>query len=330
MNLNTLNKMTRIFITLFSLLISVSIARSATITAISDGDWTDTSIWSLGRVPQSGDEIIIPASRNVDIPLFEGVDLTGPEVTTLRVLGTLDFALSDLTIDSGDGDSVIVGPNGTITPNGAIYFDARFNDPVFVTVFTGGAINGPVTIANGVLPIELISFEANVEETAVVLHWSTASEINNDYFTILRSEDGIDYIEIDTLAGAGNSSKILHYSYTDKNPLAGRSYYRIQQTDFNGDFELFDPISIDIDFTEEHSLSFTNPALRGGSISVSLQNVDKINSISIVNINGQIEYTAVPNNDRINIDINSDTKPGLYLIRVDGENYSESARLLIQ
>ena len=322
--------MNRFYISLLGIILSMSVANAATITAISDGDWTDSSIWSLGRVPQSGDEIIIPAARNVNIPLFVGVDLTGPEVTTLRVLGTLDFAISDLTIDSGDGDSVIVGPNGTITPNGAIYFDARFNDPVFVTIFTGGAINGPVTIANGVLPIELISFDASAEETNVVLYWSTASEINNDYFTLLRSEDGLEYVEIDTIGGAGNSSQTLHYSYIDKNPLTGRSYYRIQQTDFNGDFELFDPISVDIDIASEKSLSFTNPALRGGSISVSLKNTDKINSISIVNINGQVEYTTVPTDNRINISIDAETKPGLYLIRVDGENYSESARLLIQ
>lgn len=302
---------------------------SATITAIADGDWTDNSIWNLGRVPQSGDEIIIPASRSVAIPLFEGVDLTGTELTTLRVLGTLDFALSDITINSGDGDSIIIGPNGSIEPNGAVYFDTRFNDPIFVTSFSG-AVTGPAKIENGVLPIELISFQAKSEDNRVELYWSTASEINNDYFTILRSSDGIEYTELDSLPGAGNSSKIINYSFIDQDPLAGRSYYRIKQTDYNGDYEMFDPVSVDFISNNSRNISFNNPVLRGGTVSIVIDSSIEPNSITIVNVNGQVEYSANVLNRSINIEIDEKMKPGLYMIQITGSGFIVSSRLLIQ
>lgn len=85
------------------------------------------------------------------------------------------------------------------------------------------------------LPIELISFEGNCSNGSIILKWSTATETNNDYFTIERSDDGINFHSIGTLDGAGNSSSILNYSFSDAAPLSNGNYYRIRQTDYNGD-----------------------------------------------------------------------------------------------
>ncbi len=85
------------------------------------------------------------------------------------------------------------------------------------------------------LPIELIYFNGNCENNKAVLKWTTASETNNDYFTIERSTDLINFTEIGKLAGAGNSSSTLNYSFIDNNSLSSGAYYRIRQTDFNGD-----------------------------------------------------------------------------------------------
>jgi len=86
-----------------------------------------------------------------------------------------------------------------------------------------------------ILPVELISFDATlVNKNEVALTWETATEINNDYFTIQRSVDAVNWENIATVDGAGNSSQILTYRIKDDEPHSDRSYYRLKQTDFDG------------------------------------------------------------------------------------------------
>ena len=87
--------------------------------------------------------------------------------------------------------------------------------------------------------IELLFFNAKLENnTYVDLTWSTASEINNDYFTIERSQNGVYFQEFDIVEGAGNSTHKINYSLIDRDPFDGISYYRLKQTDYDGKFEL--------------------------------------------------------------------------------------------
>ncbi len=87
----------------------------------------------------------------------------------------------------------------------------------------------------GALPIELIYFKAKLNsEKQVDLTWATASEINNDHFTVERSSDGSQFEELLRKPGAGNSTNTLHYSDVDESPLNGYSYYRLKQTDYDG------------------------------------------------------------------------------------------------
>ena len=89
-----------------------------------------------------------------------------------------------------------------------------------------------------ILPIELIDFRASwdVQQNGAVLNWSTASEINNDFFSIEASENGADWEVVGYVAGAGNSSQLLNYEWIDENMTAPVVYYRLKQTDFNGDY----------------------------------------------------------------------------------------------
>jgi hypothetical protein len=90
------------------------------------------------------------------------------------------------------------------------------------------------------LPVELISFSAYCNEGYTSLHWSTASEFGNNYFSIERSADGVDFESIGTVQGAGYSSVPQNYQFTDVflPEMQGRStelYYRLKQTDYNGE-----------------------------------------------------------------------------------------------
>jgi hypothetical protein len=92
------------------------------------------------------------------------------------------------------------------------------------------------------LPIELINFEANCNDNRTVLNWSTATEINNSHFTIWKSNDGVSYRSIVTVQGAGFSSQIRNYSFVDVETNTTTVYYKLQQTDFNGQSEEFDAV----------------------------------------------------------------------------------------
>ena len=86
------------------------------------------------------------------------------------------------------------------------------------------------------LPIELTSFNAVYQNQEVVLSWQTASEINNHYFTVEKSNDAEEFHELMTVNGQGNSTTTHSYSIKDLHPLSGRTYYRLKQTDFDGHF----------------------------------------------------------------------------------------------
>jgi hypothetical protein len=95
------------------------------------------------------------------------------------------------------------------------------------SVFTSGQSGLP-------LPIELLSFDAVKQGEDVLTTWVTATEVNNDYFVVERSQDGVNFEPVGTKMGSGNSSVTLYYSMFDTKPFKGISYYRLRQVDLDG------------------------------------------------------------------------------------------------
>jgi len=90
--------------------------------------------------------------------------------------------------------------------------------------------------------------------------WSTASEINNDYFTIERSTEGIHFDSLLSVKGAGNSTTRLFYSADDDHPLNGNSYYRLKQTNYDGSFSYSDAVFVYRNSTHDAYTIFPNPS----------------------------------------------------------------------
>jgi len=106
--------------------------------------------------------------------------------------------------------------------------------------------NIKIALANPVaLPIELLYFEASENERYNHLTWSTASENNNDYFNIEKTQDGVIFYNIVTVNGAGNSNYQIHYEYDDYELNDNICYYRLKQTDYDGKFKYHNIISVD-------------------------------------------------------------------------------------
>lgn len=86
------------------------------------------------------------------------------------------------------------------------------------------------------LPIELLAFEAHLQGEAIMLHWQTASELENDFFTLEKSKDGVVFAPIASLPGAGTTLETQTYQYVDQDAWKGKNFYRLKQTDFSGAF----------------------------------------------------------------------------------------------
>ena len=106
------------------------------------------------------------------------------------------------------------------------------------------------------LPIDLISFSGELDPSGsiVILDWITSSQVNNDYFEIERSINAEEWQTISIIEGAGTTNSQINYNSLDYEPVKGVSYYRLKQTDYNGDYKTFNPIVITIDEPKPHIL----------------------------------------------------------------------------
>lgn len=139
--------------------------------------------------------------------------------------------------------------------------------------------------SGGPLPVTLLYFKAMKEGNMSLLNWATATEKDNDYFSIEKSTDGLNFKPIGSVKGAGNSHQILKYAFTDSDPLPGLNYYRIKQTDYDGKFS-YSPIEIISNLTERTE-------------------------------NLSLNFYPVPTSDYINLDMNSPTDMETQLKIVD-------------
>ncbi len=133
---------------------------------------------------------------------------------------------------------------------------------------------GTLSSANP-LPVELISFSAECNDNnEVMLSWSTASEINNDYFEIQRSTQGIAWEVIARVQGAGFSNIILDYDYLDKEKPNTTTYYRLRQIDYDGSSKLSDIIQIRCENNMEKPVISVYPNPFTSSFNIEFENWD--------------------------------------------------------
>ena len=111
------------------------------------------------------------------------------------------------------------------------------NIPQNISLVSSGANTATTDCSIVTLPIELIDFTVKQAGMSVQVNWKTGSELNNDYFTVEKSMNGSIWSTVSEVKGAGTTNNLNEYSALDNQPYNGISYYRIKQTDLNGDFQ---------------------------------------------------------------------------------------------
>ncbi len=168
----------------------------------------------------------------------------------------------------------------------------------------------------GPLPIELIDFNAFADGSKVTISWSTATEINNDYFTLQRSDDVLNWSNLVQIDGAGNSSTTLHYKYDDRSPLDGVSYYRLRQTDFDGKTSFSNAVSVKFGKLSDVVI-YPNPA--SDFIIVKGKEIESIHFYLYNDIGTQINCNSTKHPDELKIDLTG-VAGGLYLLVLKKNN----------
>jgi len=187
-----------------------------------------------------------------------------------------------------------------------------------VNSITGVNYNAPWALVNKIfpLPVDLISFNAACNGNDVLLTWSTATETNNDYFTIARSTDMINWSAIENISAAGNSNDIRSYSLKDT-PTGSNNYYRLKQTDFDGTSVTYDPVSVNC--KEEENLAFGNILqLSSNAVTVEFSGIPgEKYSIEMFDITGRLITTTegeiIQGTNQVNLS-SSDAAKAIFLV----------------
>lgn len=198
------------------------------------------------------------------------------------------------------------GQEGNVSP-GVIQFLGESSDP---------------------LPITLLSFTAvyNSHNYTVDLIWFTTAEINNDYFTIERGKDGMEFSPIGYVAGAGNSNTLLRYDFADEQPLTGINYYRLKQTDYDGTYDYSPIVAVNIDEVLPELTVFPNPASK--YIHIRIDNPHSLeNSWELLSLNGRLVKSGSFSGDFETL-LLKDLPNGTFLLRIFRKDFSATLKII--
>lgn len=263
-----------------------------------NGDWTTGSTWLLGISPPltSGSKLSDDVTISEPTQVTLGNSLEVQSGSILIVEGLLTVA-GNITFKNGS--SILVAPTGIlhilssganannstdVTINGQMIVDGDFEAGAGSTiegdgsVDVGGTTSGGGTIfglgtgctgcsfGGGALPIDLISFEATEYNNAINLRWIVASQVNNDYYTIYKSYNAYDWVEVSNIEGAGNTNSLMEYEWADEMVVYGTVYYKLRQTDYNDEYEEFQPIAVTVLDPDRHEEIIQTINLSGAEV----------------------------------------------------------------
>jgi len=275
-------------------------------------------------------------------PLTTGLNANGHPLNTM-----LDYGYWTLTPNSAMSGGVytvtlneIGAGNQVSTPNVYAVIKRPDSGSAWVSVGTHydetQSVNGNIVTAarsdlssfsdfgigfgNILLPVELLSFTAALNENVVDLDWTTASESNSDFFTLERSGDASNFTFLTNVKGAGTSTGRLDYHRVDEHPLQGTSYYRLKQTDLDGSFRYSQIEPISINGANVDVAVIPNPTtLDNLNLSV-IGMGNKVARVSVVDALGRTCFveniTPGSDNYTFRIGVPADLAPGYYTVEV--------------
>ena len=246
--------------------------------------------------------------------------------TSLSVTGTL-YDCSDTLLH--DAWSRAYDPNFRASynyPNGFSSPTSKTNDGLNQNIYEWFAQS-----QSAVLPVTLKEFTARLTNNKVELKWITTDEKNNASFTIERAGPEQKFSSIGSIPGAGDYTGEKIYTFTDASPLYDLSFYRLVQTDIDGEKTYFDIRRI---LNQQNKISSVvvspNPFATDLSAFITVDRSQKV-FVTLTDINGRILKATSsiysPGSTEIKLS-SSDLSKGVYLLKISGENFSMSKKVI--
>lgn len=349
-----------LFLFLFVFFNSNKLGAATVYTSTVSGNWTTGPNWINGAPasPSSAANTTmnigatLPMTLTANYSLNSNGTLNIPANATLTIIGNVTFNNgSALNVSSG-GYLIIIGNvtnnnnSNNISVNGTFSVTGNFTGGNGSEIVGTGAmaISGSVTTtgtgvifgsavdctvncsssASSPLPIELIDFSGTCLTNGVQLNWSTATELNNNYFLIEKSLNGIDWILTAKVGGSGTSNSMHSYIYTDNTANTEELiYYRMSQVDFDGKKTVFKMIDVNCNTTiPDRMIFYPNPASTELNIHLDVNEPSANSIIRLVNTIGEtIMETKVDLTKGINSFVFPvDFEPGTYTILFSSDN----------
>lgn len=305
--------------------------------SIKTGNWEEAASWSCGHVPVCGDTIIIAAGDIITMTTQQDYYTNCTKPMYINVWGTYVIQTGK-KIMLPEGSVVEVQVGGLLTPSGGGGGSSNLIDIGGINVWSAsdGKVFGYAIFKIDPLPISLLSFEVAVRENTMDIKWMTASEKNNDFFTLEKTKDGVHFETVSSLKGAGNSSIILKYNVTDYQPYDGHSYYRLSQTDFDGTVTHSQLITSNFNKKSDFSFKIYPNPVDGVCINLDMiADKGKETHLVLTDIKGKEIYSR-------EIKIGSDEDnvytfcaeerlaPGIYFVKVSSSNKEYTKKVVVE
>ena len=211
--------------------------------------------------------------------------------------------------------------------NQGIATNVAANDILGAARLQDGAIDlGAYEMAPTVLPVNLSSFTAKLENNTAVLRWETYSEKNNDTFEIFRSADAKTYTSLGTVNGKETTSTKNNYTFADRKPLNGINYYKLVQKDVDGKTEELGIRPLTFSFNGEEVLLYPNPVKEKANVRFT---AGSYNNITLSDISGKTLQTLKLNKLETEKAIAmNNLANGTYFLRLQGDSKNATVKII--
>ncbi len=196
----------------------------------------------------------------------------------------------------------------------------------------GTSTLSPTVIIGTPLPVTLTSFTASATNNGIKLNWTTASEKDNAYFQVERSQNGKTFLSIGQVKGNGTSNVAKTYSFTDVSAPAGTVYYRLKQVDVDGDSEYSKVVSVTASGNKATAQVAVSPNPFTKEVSISINSVeDRTVQVELYDLNQKLIYHETANVTSGKVTLTRDLSRlanGVYILRITGASLSEIIRVV--
>ncbi|MBX2946574.1 MAG: T9SS type A sorting domain-containing protein [Cyclobacteriaceae bacterium] len=307
-------------------------------TAVAPPPYADMIIHQ-NLVQQSSGDVTI--NRNGRLAVFGNVTDSGGGGTFIQVNnGGQAYVHGNITYSGGgssiqnnnttnpyglyvNGTATSSGGGGSVTANMGDQQTMKNTNPDFFT-WVASQPNSP-------MPVTLLYFQIEkIDKGSVQLAWATTMEQDFNYFEIERSTNGMDFISIGKMAGAGyNTETIQPYGFTDSNPVMGSNYYRLKAVDLDGSFEYFNIVFAQIKTDKQLSI-YPNPS-DGDRVVIQLNFEPlQIAKIQVSDLTGAVVAEAMVTGMEVEFEFSNQLKPGIYMVSYYSLGFKHTERMLVR